>query len=332
MPKAKSAKAKTAINAANPVWNKNVSLLVNSVDISGDGQLVIGGNYFHNYDKTAKPTTTPTPLSTVGVYLWNAQGTLLWKDEFQSTEGVHSVALSRDGTWAASAGWDSGSTGNYIGFVNAYNAATGAKVILSNPPGQILQVTLSGNGSYLVAAADSLCFFKRTGANWSAPQIIPIPGSHVPPDDYVSVAVSDDGQWIVAGTYYGFILLIQNNNGVLSAPVSWQSGGNIHWVAMAAEGSGFVAGGSSGNVFYFNTATFFAGSTGPAWTATLAGCTRCGCVAISDDGSLISAVFNAGKKGKVFLFRIKAAHPSRLGPIRRSITPTALHLIPPGNS
>lgn len=106
MPKAKSAKAKTAINAANPVWNKNVSLLVNSVDISGDGQLVIGGNYFHNYDKTAKPTTTPTPLSTVGVYLWNAQGTLLWKDEFQSTEGVHSVALSRDGTWAASAGWD----------------------------------------------------------------------------------------------------------------------------------------------------------------------------------------------------------------------------------
>ena len=263
MSKAKSAKAKTAINAANPVWNKNISLYVNSVDISEDGQRVIGGNYFHVYNQTANPPTAPASLSTIGAYLWNAQGTLLWKDEFQSTEGVHSVALSRDGTWAASVGWGANSTGNDIGFIYAYDAATGNKSLAYNLQGQILQVALSGDGSYLVAAADSIYFFNRTASNWSGPQIIP--SSNLPHDDIVSVDISDDGQWIVAGTYQGFIVLIQNNNGVLSAPVSWQSkSGHIHWVAMAADGSGFVAGASSGNVPYFNTATFFAGSTGPA--------------------------------------------------------------------
>ena len=303
--KTKAAKAKAAINAAKPAWNKNISLMVNSVDISGNGQLVIGGNYFHDYSQTANPATAPAPLSTVGVYLWNAQGTLLWKDEFQSTEGIRSVALSRDGTWAAGGGWGS----NRSGFIYAYDAATGNQRLTYNFHGMVLQVALSGDGSYLVAAADSIYFFKRTASNWSAPQIIA--GSNVPNDDYVSVDISDDGRWIVAGTYQGFILLIQNNNGVLSAPVSWkQPTGHFHWVAMAADGSGFVAGASSGNALYFNTAAFFAGPTGPAWTASLAGCDRCSCVAISDDGSLISAVFNAGAAGKVFLFSNQSSTPS----------------------
>ena len=296
----KKAKLKT------PLWQKNISLFVNSVDISGDGQLVIGGNYNHIYG-TTNPPAAPAPVSTVGTYLWNARGKLLWKDEFQSSEGIHSVAISRDGTWAASVGWGK----NYIGFINAYNVATGSKTVVASPNGRFLQVALSGDGSSLVAAGDSIFFSQRTGASWSAPQIIP--PSNVPGDDIVSVDISNDGQWVVAGTYKGFVLLMKNQNGVLSAPVVWNSQGTIHWVAMAAGGSGFAAAGSAGKAFYFNTAAFFGGANAPAWTATQSGCTRCGSVAISDDGACVSAVFNVGTAGKIFLYSNQSSTPAKPG-------------------
>ena len=286
-----------------PAWKKAIGLFVNSVDISGDGKLVVGGNYNHIYG-TINPPAAPAPVSTVGTYLWNAQGNLLWKDEFQSSEGIHSVALSRDGTWAASVGWGK----NYIGFINAYNVATGSKTVVASPNGRFLQVALSGDGSSLVAAGDSIFFSQRTGGNWSAPQVIP--PSNVPGDDIVSVDISNDGQWIVAGTYKGFVLFMKNQNGVLSAPVVWNSLGTIHWVAMAADGSGFAAAGSLGKAFYFNTSAFFGGANAPAWTATQAGCTRCGSVAISDDGACVSAVFNAGTAGKIFLYSNQSSTPS----------------------
>jgi WD40 repeat protein len=300
----KSSSKKTSSQTPVPlVWEKNISLFVNSVDISGDGQFVVGGNYNHIYGSRSAPPTA-APMSTVGTYLWDAKGNLLWKDEFQSTEGIHSVALSRDGTWAASVGWGA----NNVGFINAYNVATGTKTLIANPNIRFLQVALSGDGSSLVAGGDFIYLSQRSGANWSAPQVIP--PSNVPGDDIVSVSISNDGQWIVAGTYKGFILLIKNQNGVLSAPVSWHSQGTIHWVAMAADGSGFAAAGSSGRAFYFDTNAFFNNSNAPTWQATQAGCTRCGCVAITDDGAYVSAVFNAGTGGKVFLYANQGSNPA----------------------
>jgi WD40 repeat protein len=288
-----------ATKAGKPVWKNNplpgpTSLYVNSVGISGDGQSVIAGNYFFNYSATASHTPATAPLFTVGIFLWNAKGALQWKDTFQSTEGVYWVALSRDSTWAAGGGLIS--TGD--GFIYAYNAATGAKALAYNTKVRVNRVALSGDGSYLAAGADSTYLFKRTGPSWSAPQIAPCNvGDYV-----VSVDISDDGQWIVAGTYKGYVLLLHNNNGVLGAPVSWQQpGGTIHWVAMAADGSGFVAGANSAHVFYFNTAGF-ASSHAPAWTASLTGCSRCGSVAISGNGAYVSAVGNTAKTGKVFLY------------------------------
>jgi hypothetical protein len=297
------AKSQTT-QTAKPVWKINPlpatkNSYINSVAISGDGQLVIAGNYFHVYSTVANHTTATAPMFTVGVFLWNANGALQWKDTFQATEGVYWVDLSRDGAWGAAGGLVS----NDNGFVNAYNTATGAKTLTYNAKVRVNRVALSGDGSYLVAGADSTYLFKRTGSNWSAPQICPCSvGDYV-----VSVDISDDGQWIVAGTFLGYVLLIHNNNGVLAPPVSWQqANGTIHWVAMAADGSAFAAGGTSADTFYFNTAAF-AGSHRPAWTTTLAGCTRCGSVAISGNGSLVSAVGNTCKTGKVFLFSNQGA-------------------------
>lgn len=288
-----------ANGSTQPLWSTNPlpgtqSLYINSVGISGDGQLVIGGNYYFDYSKTANHTTNSAPFFNVGTFVWNAAGTLQWQHTFQATEGVYWVALSKDGSWAASGGLIS--HGN--GFVFAYNAATGDQSLNYATSARVNRVALSGDGTYLVAGAGSTYLFKRTGSTWSDPAIIPCTTG----DYVVSVDISDDGQWIVAGTFNGFVVLIQNNNGTLGSPVSWQQPkGTIHWVAMASDGSGFVAGANGANVFYFKT-TSFSGAPAPAWTATLSGCTRCGSVAISGDGSLVSAVGNTGKTGKVFLF------------------------------
>src|SRR5580658_6580952 len=135
MPTAKSAK---------PVWKVNPipgskNLYINSVGISGDGQKVIGGNYYYDYDKTANHDTTSAPTFTVGTFLWNAQGKLQWKDTIQATEGIYWVALSNDGTCAASGGLQA--QGN--GFVFAYDAATGKKLLTYNTNARVNRVALS---------------------------------------------------------------------------------------------------------------------------------------------------------------------------------------------
>jgi hypothetical protein len=85
--------------------------------------------------------------------------------------------------------------------------------------------------------------------------------------------------------------------------VTWQQrNGSIYWVQMASGRSGFVAGTRNASAMFFSTAAF-SQRTGPSWTKKLPGCTRCGSVGISADGSLVSAVGNSGKKGRVFLFQ-----------------------------
>jgi WD40 repeat protein len=274
------------------------SLYVNSVAISSDGQSVIAGNYFFQYSKVANHNTTSSPSLTVGIFLWNSAGKLQWQDTFPATEGTYWVALSNDGTWAAGGGL----VAQGKGFINAYNAATGAKALAFTTNARVNRVALSSDGTYLVAGADSTYLFTRAGSTWSAPQIIPCAaGDHV-----VSVDISLDGQWIVAGTYNGFVQLIHNVGGVAGAPLSWQNTtSSIYWVAMASDGSSFAAS-ASAKVFCFSTAGF-APAKAPAWSAMLTGCSRCGSVAISGNGSLVSAVGNTGKTGMVFLFSNKGA-------------------------
>jgi hypothetical protein len=71
---------------------------------------------------------------------------------------------------------------------------------------------------------------------------------------------------------------------------------------MASGGSGFAVGAANASVMFFSTSTFVKGA-GPNWAKKLTGCTRCGSVGISRDGSFVSAVGNSGKTGKVFLFQ-----------------------------
>jgi WD40 repeat protein len=282
-----------------PTWNVDplpaaANSYINSVGISGNAQSVICGTYYYDYDQTSNHTTL-VPTFPVGVFVYNAKGKLQWKDSFSATEGVYWVALSQDATWAASGGL----LAHGSGFIRAYNAATGSTALNYTTNARVNRVAISGNGQYLAAGADSTYIFTRTGAAWSSPQIIPC----APGDYAVSVDISEDGQWIAVGTANGWVSLIRNVGGVLSPAVTWQQpAGSIYWIQMASGGSGFVAGAKNASVLFFATSTFTKGS-GPSWIKKLAGCTRCGAVGISADGSLISAVGNSGKTGKVFLYQ-----------------------------
>jgi WD40 repeat protein len=293
-PKSRSKKAA----ALTPAWTKSpISTpqeYVNSVAISGDGQTIVAGTFYFPYAAGAKHSQADAKLITVGTFAWNAKGKSLWQDKFQATEGVYWVGLSRDGQWAASAGLAASANG----FVYVYNVAAGKRVFAYNTKTRVNMVALSTDGSFMVAGSDEVYLFAQTGTTWSAPQTVPVAKG----DSVVAVAISANGQWIVAGTFLGSVILVQNNSGTPGVPVTWQlKKGSIHWVAMSADGSTFAIAGSDAAVHCFQTSSFGT-KPQPAWSAPLTGCQGCRSVALSDNGSLLSAVGNSKTAGKVFAF------------------------------
>jgi hypothetical protein len=148
-----------------------------------------------------------------------------------------------------------------------------------------------------VAGADDTYLFTRSGSAWGVPKILPSASG----DSVIAVAMSANGQWIVAGTFLGSVVLVKNTAGSFGTPASWSMKGTIHWVAMSADGSTFTAAPSGSNVYCFKTASF-AGTKLPAWSAAMTGCSGCRAVAVCDDGSMVSAAGNVGTTGKIFLF------------------------------
>lgn len=301
-----SVKAKTG--TMRPSWKSTPiskpQEYVNSVAISADGSTVVAGTYFFPYTAGAKHSSTDVAPITVGTFAWNAHGKLLWQDKFQATEGIYWVSLSRDGKWAASGGLAAPAQG----FIYIYPVASGNRSLVYNPKARVNMVAFSSNASYLVAGADATYLFSRSGSTWGQPQILPCASG----DTATAVAVSADGQWIAIGTYLGSVILVQNKLGAFGTSSSWQlHNGTIHWVAISADGSAFAAAGSDSQVHYFKTSSF-PGTKQPAWGAVLSGCASCRSVALSDDGSLVSAVGNAGSAGKVFLFSDQGASGKQL--------------------
>jgi WD40 repeat protein len=267
---------------------------VNSVAISDDGGTVVAGTYFFPYAGGAKHSPADAKLITVGTFAWNAKGKSLWSDEFQATEGVYWVALSSDGQWAAGCGRSAPAEG----FVYIYKVATGKRVFSFNTKVRVNMVAFSSDGTYLVAGADDLYLFSQSGSTWSLVQALPCPLG----DSVVAVSISRDGQWIVAGTYRGVVNLVQNVGGTLGSPSAWQlSQGSVRWIALSGDGSAFVVAGSDSKAHFFKTSGVGV-SMAPTWSASLVGCRDCRGVAINADGSLVSAVGNNKKVGKVFLF------------------------------
>jgi WD40 repeat protein len=288
---------------------------VNSVGISADGSLVVAGTYFHTYDRAQSQASAASAPFTVGVVAWDTSGAELWQDVIPDvTEGVYWVAVSRNGSTAASGGLISAGKG----FIYAYDAQTGARTLSHTLNRRANMVALSDDGTRLAAAGDKLYLFWREGSVWRSSTPLECPDAGEPGDSYyVAVALSFDGNSIAACTNKGSIVFATVANGVVSPPTWWKlPSGDIYGVSMAADGSGFAAAATvvaegqpdAGTVFYFDTARFTTTET-PQWSGRLQACKNCRSVAVRDDGQYVSAVGTLEQLtlpqmgGAVFLFR-----------------------------
>ena len=275
----------------NPALNADF----NSVAISADGSKVVGGTWRYNGG------TTPSS-GTAGMFAWDANGTHLWPPdtyavtaEPKDRAGAESVAIAKDGSWAASGGLISAG----VGFVHVYDSA-GKKTELLSPPEAVRAVALSSDGAYLVAGADKLYLFKRAGTTWAALATI-----SDPPGIVRRVSISDDGQWIATAISGGWTSLVHNpiaTGGAATAVGKWQlptAGKFVQHIAVAGDGSAYAAGGADGRVYYFDIAAFRLpdGPLAPRWQYDARGPQLCRWVAISQDGSRVAAVFSFDPPG-----------------------------------
>jgi WD40 repeat protein len=291
-----------SLMAAKKHWSAPLkSQWINSVAISDDGSKLIAGTYFYNTDP-ANPAT-----KTVGVFGYDPSKAELWPAlEFDATAlagkwaGIYSVAISRDGKYAAAGGSPAGGTG--VVYVYKVNSPTGNQFQIATPTQKVTCVAIAGKtttGDYILAAgAEALYISIGSGTTWSTNPIVTNTGVE-------ELSISADGRWIIAALDGGFIMLVENTNSTAAGLTTYGpfqlTSGYVQAVAMAADGSGFAAAttikGVSGAVYYFDT-TAFAVNPIPAtpwsWTAPLAGCVSCRSVAVSKDGTYISAVGTVG--------------------------------------
>jgi WD40 repeat protein len=276
------------------------SFYINSVAVSGDGSKVVGGTFFHQYGAAVD---AGGETGSFGTYCWSSDGTLLWQDVFAGWQGVYWVAISADGTTAASGGWMSG-TPDYKGFIRAYDAGdpSGTPILDEATDGRTNEVALADDGGVLAAvAAGSIYLFVRGAkGGFSAPSILTPPGDGLTME---TLALSADGAFLVVGDSNGKVYLAANDGGTarLESTFEVTNGGAVHSVAISADGSWAVAGGGSGRVYAFERSAAD-GTWTTAWTADLTTSGAVYGVAISRDAKNVTGVGNDGEGGAVSLF------------------------------
>jgi hypothetical protein len=293
-----SSSPKETTVSKTPVWSAFPSqpnaYYINSVAISGDASRVVGGTFFHSYGGTTRydaltmKSTASSSNGTFGTYCYDRAGNPLWKDEFTGFEGVYWVDISTDGAYAASGGWMSGSP-NYAGFVRAFDASNGTKLLDYSTTSRVNQVELTADGTWLVSAAESLVLFKRVDGVYKKTGEFTPPGTD---PTVVTAVISADGNWIVYADYSGNVVLLANKGGL---PVLWKQwklpSNSSHCVRITPDGSAFAVGGSQGYFYFFDTASFI--QTGqPTITSQMSSKASVYGVAIADDGSAFVGVSN----------------------------------------
>lgn len=305
-----------------PVWKvspANGKYYVNSVAVSADGGRVVGGTFYHVYGAgesrrapaTASPAAGTSSASpddgTFGTYCYDRTGRLLWKDEFAGWQGVYWVALSADGSRAASGGLMSASAPQ--GFVRAYDAQQGRMLLSRTTSKRVNQVSLSGDGTWLVSAAETLLLFRydlATGQYVQAAEFTSPAAASI-----VSASISQDGATIACSDYAGWIGVLAYRDGKLAPLAQWQMPGTgkfdfCHMISLAPDGRSFAAGGVEGCFYYFDVAKF-AAAPAPTFTFNTGVPGPVYGVAVATDGSRFAGVVNSGTAGQSYLLKVTPA-------------------------
>ena len=312
--------AEAAALATGPghlVWQKRVSEIfwINSAAISRDGSRMLAATFVHDYrQRTGK--FLPNVLGHFGTYCFDTSSPTdaagaplqpLWSDEFDGWDGVFGVGISGDGTVAASAGWLD-KTGNTVsGFVRAYSAADGKRLLdCTNFSQRVSWVGLSDDGAVLAAVSDDVYVFVRDRKAFN-----PVPlrlGVGGRANRYVTgLAVHPSGTWLAACDQCGNVYVATIRNGAITGTFVWSAPSEIPFlsVAIASTANAFVVGG--GNSVFLFTLDGIRNARDPLIFDTTLGQDPATIppnkpdgrlqenvrwVAISDNGSLISAVAN----------------------------------------
>ncbi|HYP15977.1 MAG TPA: WD40 repeat domain-containing protein [Opitutus sp.] len=273
----------------------STSYYINSVAVSADGQRVVAGTFLHTYSAVGRTPAdgARSPVGsddgTFGTYCYNARGELQWKDEFNGWQGVYWVALSSDGAFAASGGWFSGSP-NYAGFVRAYDAASGQMLLNYPTASRVNQVTLSADGTWLLAATTTLLLFQRVnGVYQLAGEFNPGGTSNT----VITADLSANGQQMVCGDLNGSLYVLNNQGGVPTLQRAWAlpQKGYSHCVRLTPDGRSFAAGGADGYFYLFDVGVFLATGS-PAMTQQVANGGSVYGVAIADDATAFVGISN----------------------------------------
>ena len=301
---------KSALKSAakTPVWKVSPSAgnYINSVDVTPDGAKVVGGTFYYKYSATqsrhksgqvAVPAVVATETGTFGTYCYNKSGALLWKNEFAGWQGVYWVAISANGARAAAGGWFSDAP--KAGFVRGFDATNGRLLLDYRTTTRVNQVVLSGDGTWLVSAAETLVLFRYdpgTGGYVKADEFTPTisPNSTTSSGGVVGVGISTDGSTVVFADYAGHIGVFANAAGKLTLRRQWQVPSSFsHMVRLTPDGKSFAAGGAAGAFYLCDTAQFVAdGKPTLTYNTGVAGAVYG--VAVQDDGSLFVGVVNNG--------------------------------------
>jgi WD40 repeat protein len=291
--------AAPAAAAGSPlVWKASPgqpTYYINSVASSADGSRIVGGTFFHSYSTpppsgTAAASVDDGQSGTFGTYGYDRAGHQLWKDEFNGWQGVYWVDIAANGAYAASGGWFSQNP--YAGFVRAFDAGTGQRLLDYRTANRVNEVALSSDGGWLISAAESIVLFRRSGASYQKAGEFAAPAVKSGSNYFVTAALSADGSTVVCADFAGHIMLLSAAGGNLTPVQQWAlPSGYSHMVRLTPDGATFAAGGPAGSFYLFDTAQFKA-SGQPTVTYQTGSAGSVYSVAIADDGGTFVGVAN----------------------------------------
>lgn len=261
----------TTCAQTSPQWSHALGNPVNSVAVSPDGTFIVAATYSDVWKQGGNQA-----LGTYGFAPIADPTNPKWSQVLDTTSyGIYWVALSADGKFAAAGGKvENGTYPKGAGVIQAFDAASGNLLLdyyLSgdNQDARVNKVALSGDGSVLVAVAGtSLYVSVWNGSAYPAPTETVVEAS---PSWVDTVAVSDDGAFVVAGASSGNVHVYKNAGGTLTPAGTYAmpGGASCRCAVFSPGGHWFaVCGGNSqtgGAVCLFN-ATTFALTPKPVWS------------------------------------------------------------------
>jgi hypothetical protein len=309
------------MQSMNPAWVFPVQsgLWCNTTAANASGSVLVGAEF--KFDTTAN----------FQVHVLSSNGGVILTDTWTNAwDGIFWVDTTADGSVVAAGGWQQGKP-NYVGRLRAIAVPSGNSMVDQATSSRVNQVVLTPDGQWLVGGCNSsygpagqlIYLFKRNGQSYAACQGYSEAGLAI-----MSVALSNDGQWIVAATLGNntALILFQNVNGALQLKARWtpsfmvpqgeppqddprrvleeyfESLGDRNgpktttptyakFVSMTPDGKRFAASMNRGGVALFDTQSFMT-TKQPLWHYQLANSSIASCVSIAANGSFCIVLSN----------------------------------------